>query len=96
MKTPLPLNLTATAVPEEVGLIVKLLIEGNLSDLVIVARQADGSFIDGVFSGIDGNPSDTFGMLGAMQVTQRDWMRMHVDGRVEYVETESGDDDEEL
>ena len=94
MKTPLPLDLTAGALPQEVGLIVKLLIEGRLSDLVIVARTADGNYIDGIFSGIDEHESDTFGVLGALQVVQRDWMRMHIVGRVEYAETDTEDDGE--
>lgn len=93
-KAPLPLDLSPTAIPEEVGLVVKLLIEGNLTDLVIIARTADGKYIDGIFSGIDGNESDTFGVLGALQVVQRDWMRMHVQGRVDYVEAEQEDDGE--
>lgn len=93
---PLPLDLTADALPQEVGLIVKLLIEGRLSDLVIVARTADGNYIDGIFSGIDAHESDTFGVLGALQVVQRDWMRMHIVGRVEYAETDTEDDDGEI
>lgn len=81
---PLPLDLTAGALPEEVGLIVKLLIEGSLTDLVIVARTASGDYIDGIFSGIDEHESDTFGIVGALEMVKRDWMRMHVQGRVEY------------
>ena len=94
MNKPLPLDLTADALPQEVGVIVKLLIEGLLTDLVIVGRTADGKYIDGIFSGIDEHESDTFGMIGALQVVQRDWMRMHIIGRVDYVETDQEDDGE--
>ena len=96
MNKPLPLDLTADALPQEVGVIVKLLIEGLLTDLVIVGRTADGKYIDGIFSGIDEHESDTFGMIGALQVVQRDWMRMHIVGRVEYAETDTEDDDGEI
>ena len=92
MNKPLPLILSAPALPEEVALIVKLLIEGGLSDLVIVARTADGSYIDGMFPGLDNNDSDTYGMLGALTATARDWMRVMVQGRIEYVELEQDDE----
>ena len=93
---PLPLDLTASALPEEVAMIVNLLIEGRLTDLVVIARTADGTYIDGMFPALDGHDSDTYGMLGALTATARDWMRAFVQGRVEYVETAHDDDEEDL
>lgn len=94
MNKPLPLDLTAPAIPEEVGVIVKHLIEGTLTDLVIIARTTDGHYIDGLFPGLDGHDSETYGMIGAIECTKRDWMRAFVVGRVEYVEIAQEDDGE--
>lgn len=74
MNKPLPLDLTTTAIPDEVGLIVKMLIEGRLTDLVIVAHTSDGTYIDGIFAGIDGHDSDAYGIIGALEAVKRDWM----------------------
>lgn len=84
--TPIPLDLSSPAIPPEVGEIVKLLIEGRITDLVIIACTTDGSHTDGLFSGIGDGPSNSVTMIGALELAKRDWMRIHIESRVEYLE----------
>ena len=96
MSKQLPLDLTASALPDEVQLLVKLLIEGRVNDLIIIARVDENTFVEGIFEDVnDSGSGNVYGVLGAIEAIKRDWMRATVDSRVPYVEPDELIDDEE-
>lgn len=67
------------ALPEPVRVLVRNLLEGTVCDLVLVATLRDGTIVDGMFYGIDGNQTQPYVTLGALEVIKRDW----VDGTIQ-------------
>lgn len=81
----------ADAIPPEVAPLIKGLLEGTIKQMVVIFEDADGNFHD-CFPVLDDNCS-RLAMLGAMDVVKRDYMRAHVEARIEYAEIDPDDDD---
>jgi hypothetical protein len=85
------LDLSAGAIPDEVKVIVQLLIEGRIKQLIVIAEIEDGKFLDGVFIQ-QPNDCNRYAMIGALDVSKRDYMRMEIQSRVPYLEPGMDDD----
>lgn len=87
------------ALPDEVKEVVAGLIEGTIKSLVIIAEMQDGQYLEGIFNDMDGGQSHKYGMIGALESIKRDWQRMFVESRIEYLEfddlLEEGEDDDD-
>jgi hypothetical protein len=71
-------------IPEEIAPLVEALIEGRVKQFAAVAELDDGTVID-AFPVLD-ETANRMVMVGALEVVKRDYMRIHVRSRVEYVE----------
>lgn len=89
-----------SALPDEVKTLVGLLLEGRVKSLIIVAElQEDSGFMEGIFVDMEGSYSNRYAVIGALESVKRDFMRMEVESRVDYVEPGDlifGDDDDEF
>lgn len=88
-----------SALPDEVKTLVVLLLEGRVKSLIIVAElQEDVGFMEGIFVDMEGGHSNRYAVIGALESVKRDFMRMEVESRVEYVDMDElmlGDDDDD-
>lgn len=74
------------AMPEEARLLVQMIIEGRVKQFAIIIEDENGCFLD-KFPVLDDSAS-RMGMIGALEVLKRDYMRIFAASRVEYVERE--------
>lgn len=93
-------HIDASPLPDEVKELVSGLLEGRVKTLIVVAELQDNDFLEGIFVDLDGNTSHRYAVIGAIESVKRDFMRMEVESRVEYLELDdisirSDDDDEE-
>jgi hypothetical protein len=91
------------ALPDEVKTLVVLLLEGRVKSLIIVAELQEGvGFMEGIFVDMEGGESNRYAVIGALESVKRDFMRMEVESRVDYVEPDDlifdddDDDDDEF
>ena len=95
-------NMQADALPDEVKTLVVNLLEGRIKSLIIIAELQDqAGFLEGVFVDMEGGDSNRYAVIGALESVKRDFMRMEVDSRVDYVEMDDiifmdDDDDDDL
>ena len=68
------------------------LLEGRVTDAVIIYRNTDGTVRDFFGHNIDGAKGDAFALVGALEITKRDWMRTFIQSRVEYQPLEDQDE----
>ena len=68
------------------------LLEGRITDAVIIYRKTNNDVVDMFAHNIDGTKGDVFCMLGALAVVQRDWMRTYIQSRVEYQPLDESED----
>lgn len=88
----------ADALPREVKELVVNLLEGRVKSLVVVAELDDG-FLSGIFVDMEGSVSNRFSVVGALECAKRDFMRMEIKSRVDYVEPDDiifDDDDDDF
>ena len=94
-------NMQADALPDEVKTLVVNLLEGRIKSLIIIAELQDqAGFPEGVFVDMEGGESNRYAVIGALESVKRDFMRMEVESRVDYVEIDDivfmdDDDDDE-
>ena len=94
-------NMQADALPDEVKTLVVNLLEGRVKSLIIIAELQDqAGFLEGVFVDMEGGGSNRYAVIGALESVKRDFMRMEVESRVDYVEMDDivfmdDDDDDE-
>lgn len=72
------------AMPEEARLLVQMILEGRVKQFAIIIEDENGCFLD-KFPILDDSAS-RMGMIGALEVLKRDYMRIFAASRVEYVE----------
>lgn len=93
-----------SALPDEVKTLVVLLLEGRVKSLIIVAELQEGvGFMEGIFVDMEGGDSNRYAVIGALESVKRDFMRMEVESRVDYIEPgdlmfddDDDDDDDEF
>lgn len=71
-------NFNSDALPEQVRVILGLLIEGKITDFCFVATTTEEKVLQGIWAGIDGSQSIPYGMLGGLEVLKQDWIDMQV------------------
>jgi hypothetical protein len=71
-------------IPEEIKPIVKLLLEGRIKQMVVIAELDDGNILD-CYPVLD-DSAHRYAMVGAIENLKRDYMRSHIQSRVPYVE----------
>lgn len=72
------------ALPEEARLLVQMIIEGRVKQFALIIEDENGCFYDN-FPTLDDSASK-MGMIGALEVLKRDYMRCFIDSRVEYLQ----------
>lgn len=92
-----------SALPDEVKTLVVLLLEGRVKSLIIVAELQEGvGFMEGIFVDMEGSHSNRYAVIGALESVKRDFMRLEVESRVDYLEPDDlmfdddDDDDDEF
>lgn len=95
----MPIDFNVDPIPPELAQLNKLCIEGRISSMVVIARTTDNKWIEcfGLALG-DGDTeenADPYGMLGAMESVKRDFMRVFMPSRIEYVEIDSEEEGED-
>ncbi len=75
--------------PEQVAPLVQAIIEGRVKQMCLIVEMADGCFMDCYPILDDG--CNRFAMVGAIEVLKRDYMRTHIQSRVNYVEQDEED-----
>jgi hypothetical protein len=71
-------------IPEEIKPIVKLLLEGRIKQMVVIA-ELDTEYILDCYPILD-DSANRYAMVGAIENLKRDYMRSHIQSRVPYVE----------
>lgn len=71
------------AMPEEVRTLVQMILEGRVKQFAIIIEDERGCFFD-KFPVLDDSAS-RMGMIGALEVLKRDYMRLFISSRVEYL-----------
>lgn len=75
--------------PESVAPLVQAIIEGRVKQMCIIVELDDGNFMD-CYPVID-DECNRYSMLGAIEVLKRDYMRTHIESRIQYVEQDDED-----
>lgn len=84
--------MSAPGIPEQVKELVGWLIEGRVADLAMVVTLNDNKTVaDCMYCGMDGNAPQPYVTLGAIEALKRDWLRMHIESRMPYQETDTDD-----
>lgn len=69
--------------PPEIAPIVQAIIEGRIAQIVLAAETTDGTILS-AFPTLDDQRVNRFAMIGALDVLKRDYMREHIQARIEY------------
>lgn len=81
-------ELSPDVMPEQLKPLISGLLDGTIRQFAVIMEHDDGTFSD-CFPTTGENPN-RFAMIGALEVLLRDYMRVHIDSRIEYVKR--GDD----
>lgn len=76
------LSENAGALPQEAQEFVRMLIEGQVKQFIVVAELNEGLMFDQIE--ILDDDADRFRMLGGIESVKRDYMREVIESRVEY------------
>lgn len=76
------LSENAGALPQEAQEFVRMLIEGQVKQFIVVAELNEGLMFDQI-EFLD-DDADRFRMLGGIESVKRDYMREVIESRVEY------------
>lgn len=78
------LDATVDALPEPLKPIINMLIEGRIKTLIVIAEDSDKNISDMYRLDMDGGKSNKYAVLGAIEALKRDFMRTHIESRIEY------------
>lgn len=83
----------SAAIPEQLMPIIEGIISGEVVSLVCLIETRDGDIGDLFELNMNDGESNLYAVLGALEALKRDFMRIHVESRVPYVEPEEHDND---